>query len=154
MKKMIYSLVVSLAALMALPTVSIAEAGDWLVRARAIYVPPNESATISAINGTVDISNVITPELTYFVSDNVGVELILATTRHSVMALGTDLGDVDLGKVSLLPPTLLLQYHITDLEGFRPYFGAGINLTLFYKKDAPGGTVTSIDYKNKIGFAL
>jgi len=137
-------------------TMAMAEAGSWMVRARGISVTPDESATISAINGTVGISSEIVPELdfSYFLTDNVAAELILATTRHDVSALGTDLGDVDLGKVSLLPPTLTLQYHFTQFESVKPYVGAGVNMTLFYNADPAGGTVTDIDYDTGFGFAL
>ena len=59
------------------------EAGDLFVRARAIYVMPDESATTS-IGGTVGIDNKIVPEVdfTYFIADNIGLELIAATTKH------------------------------------------------------------------------
>ena len=160
MKNLFQKTILGLAVLCALaliPSVSYAGEGDWLIRARGIYVAPNESATITTINGNVTINNVVTPELdfTYFMSDNVAAELILATSRHNVNAVGTTLGDVDLGKVSLLPPTLTLQYHVTDMGKMKPYVGAGINLTLFYNKDvATGSAVTDIDYKNKVGFAL
>ena len=64
------------------------------------------------------------------------------------------LGDVDLGEVSHLPPTLTLQYHPLPKERFSPYLGAGINYTIFYNEDAPGGAVTSIHYQDTFGYAL
>ena len=159
MKKIAYGLTLGLAgfaAVLATPTPVIAEAGDLIIRARAIYVEPAESAVITPIGGTADINGVLTPELdfTYFFTDNVAAELILATTRHSATAVGTDLGDVALGKVSLLPPTLTLQYHFTNHGDIKPYVGAGINFTLFYNVDLPAATVTSIDYSDSFGFAL
>jgi outer membrane protein len=151
------SALIAFVAMVLVPTTVIAEQGELLVRARGIYVSPVESTVTSVIGGGIDVSNVVTPELdfTYFFTDNVATELILATSRHQVTATGTTLGDVDLGKVSLLPPILLLQYHVTGMEGFKPYVGAGINLTIFYSENvATGSAVTSIDYKTRFGFAL
>ncbi|MBX3494236.1 MAG: OmpW family protein [Parvibaculum sp.] len=126
-------------------------AGDIMVRARIIGAIPDEDATTS-IGGNVSVSNDWVPEVdfTYFVTDNIALELIAATTRHDVShsAAGS------LGKVSLLPPTLTLQYHFMPKERFSPYLGAGVNYTFFYNEDAPGGAITSIDYKNSWGWAL
>ncbi|MCB0470335.1 MAG: OmpW family protein, partial [Flavobacteriaceae bacterium] len=97
---------------------------NWQVRLRGIAVIPNESATIEAIGGDVAISNAFVPELdfTYFFNKNLAVELILGTTRHDVKAVSTAVGDIDLGDVWLLPPTLTLQYHL-NTETVRPYIG-------------------------------
>ena len=159
MKKIAYGLTLGLAGVAAMastPTPTLAEAGDLIIRARAIYVEPDESAVLTPINGTAEIDGVVTPELdfTYFFTDNIAAELILATTRHSPSAIGTTLGDVELGKVSLLPPTLTLQYHFINSGGIKPYIGAGVNLTLFYNVDLPAATVTDIDYSDSFGFAL
>lgn len=132
------------------------EAGDLLMRGRAIYVVPDESATTS-IGGNVGINNDIVPELdfTYFVTDNIGVELILATAKHHVTAVNTALGaSAGLGSVMLLPPTLTFQYHFNPKGDFSPYIGAGVNYTFFYSENAPGGAITDIDYDDGFGVAL
>ena len=87
----------------------------WQFRLRGIVVSPDESADIEAIGGDVDISTSVVPEfdITYFFDDNWSLELILGTTKHDVEAIGTDAGDIDLGSVWLLPPTLTAQYHFT-----------------------------------------
>lgn len=133
-----------------------AESGDWLVRLRAINVAPNESADIATIGGDVDIDTSVVPELdiTYFVRDQWAVELILGVTPHDVTAVGTSLGDVDLGDVTLLPPTLTLQYHFNPQGQVRPYVGAGVNYTHFFDADLPAGSaLTSIDYDASFGLA-
>lgn len=133
-----------------------AESGDWLVRLRAINVAPNESADIATIGGDVDIDTSVVPELdiTYFVRDQWAVELILGVTPHDVTAVGTTLGDVDLGDVTLLPPTLTLQYHFNPQGQVRPYVGAGVNYTHFFDADLPAGSaLTSIDYDASFGLA-
>ena len=127
-----------------------------LIRGRGIAVIPRTSADISAIGGDTDISNAYVPELdlTWFFTKNIAVEAIAAIAPHSVDATGTSLGKVDLGNVWLLPPTVLLQYHHPLPNGFKPYVGAGVNYTVFFNEDAPGGTVTDIDYENSFGWAL
>lgn len=133
-----------------------AEQGDWLVRLRGLHVVPNESATIDPIGGDVDIDTSIVPELdiSYFVQDNWAVELILGVTPHDVMAVDTAVGDVDLGDVTLLPPTLTLQYHFNPDGKVRPYVGAGVNYTTFFNEDLPSGSALStIDYDDSFGLA-
>jgi len=126
----------------------------WQVRLRGIVVTPNESATIDAIGGDVDISSTFVPELdfTYFFTENWAAELILATTNHDVKAVNTAAGNIDLGDVWLLPPTLTAQYHFTGGK-FKPYLGAGINYTIFYGADE-GPVADDVDYDSSVGFAL
>lgn len=125
----------------------------WQARFRWVTVLPNESAEIGTIGGNVAISNNVIPELdfTYFFTKNIAAELILGTTKHDVKAVNTTLGNVDLGHVWLLPPTLTLQYHF-NFDNFRPYVGAGGNYTIFY--DSNPGAVVNVSYKNSFGYAF
>jgi len=137
--------------------VALAEAGDWQFRIRAITVQPDEGADIATIGGDVDIGSAVVPEfdITYFFTDNIAAELILGVTPHDVEAVGTSVGDLDLGDVTLLPPTLTVQYHFNPEGQYRPYVGAGVNYTLFFNDDLPGNTVLDgIDYDPSLGFAL
>ena len=130
---------------MALPAQ--AEQGDWLARARLLQLRPAVSSSI----GTLDVSNEVTPEVdfSYFFTDNIAAELILATQRHTVTNSGASLG-----KVSHLPPTVTLQYHFMRKETFRPYVGAGLNYTRFYNTSlALGATPLTVD-QNSWGGAL
>lgn len=141
----------------AMAPAAMAGQGDWMFRLRALHVAPDEGATISPIGGSVDIGTSVVPELdiTYFFTDRIAVELILGVTPHDVSAVNTSLGDVDLGDVWLLPPTLTLQYHFNPDGQVRPYVGAGVNFTHFFNADLPSGSpLTSISYDNSIGFAL
>ncbi|XBQ14907.1 MAG: OmpW family outer membrane protein [Oceanicaulis sp.] len=134
-----------------------ADKGDWLFRLRAINVTPDESASIDPIGGDVDIDTSIVPELdiTYFFADNFAAELILGVTPHDVTAVDTALTDVDLGSVTLLPPTLTFQYHFNPEGRFRPYAGVGVNYTMFFNEDLPTGSpLVSIDYDESLGLAL
>lgn len=109
--------------------------GDWLGRARVLHINPDASS--SALN--IDVNSKVTPELdfSYFVTNNLALELILATRKHEVTANGTPIGSV-----KHLPPTLLLQYHFMPEQRFRPYIGAGLNYTRFYDVDLLGGALT------------
>lgn len=150
--------VLAMALFMAFVNLSIAQDNDpgspWQFRLRGIIVTPDESADIEAIGGDADISTAFVPELdiTYFFDENWSVELILATAKHDVEAVGTAVGDIDLGHVWLLPPTLTGQYHFTGSD-FVPYLGAGVNLTLFYGVDE-GPTADDVEYDTALGFAL
>lgn len=125
----------------------------WQARFRWVSVLPNESATIGTIGGDVEIGKSFIPELdfTYYFTENIAAELILGTTNHDVKAVNTALGNVNLGDVWLLPPTLTLQYHF-NINDFKPYVGAGVNYTIFYNADP--GAVVDVDYENGFGYAL
>lgn len=128
--------------------------GDWMVRLRAIDIRPDESSTITPIGGKADFSNEVVPELdfTYFFNKNWAAELILATSKHKAKAKGTSVGTVDAGSAWVLPPTLTLQYHFTDFEGFKPYLGAGVNYTFYYNEDP--GSQQSLKIDDALGLAL
>ena len=122
-----------------------AAAGDYLVRGRLISVQPASSsapvAGVSAANQTT-----LEVDVTRFLTDNIALELIAATTKHDVALNGAKLGTV-----GVLPPTLTVQYHFLPEEAIRPYVGAGLNYTRFYGVNlAPGMDVA----KNSVGAAL
>ena len=125
------------------------KAGDIVMRARALQVMPEEDADITVIGGNVDASNTLVPEIdfSYYFTDNISAELILATTRHNVSATA---GNLDLGHAWLLPPTLTAQYHFVNDTDITPYIGAGINYTMFYNEKA-GKSINNIDYDNSFG---
>jgi len=124
----------------------------WMVRVRAINVAPDESSTVTGLAaGTkVDADNAYTPEIdfSYFFTDHVAAELILATSKHD---MATNTG-IDLGDVWVLPPTLTLQYHFNPQGQVRPYLGAGLGYLMYYNEDP--GSQTSIDYDNGMIYAL
>jgi outer membrane protein len=120
--------------------------GDWLGRVRVIHIAPDASSTALGL----DASNETTLELdfTYFITNKIGLELILATKQHDVTSNGTRIGEV-----THLPPTLTLQYHFApDSPSFRPYVGAGVNYTRFYDINLQNGA-TTVD-KSSWGGAL
>ena len=131
------------------------EAGDFMIRLRGIAIVPDDRARIDTIGGNTEISNEYVPEIdfSYFLTDSIALELIAATARHDVKAVDTAAGELDLGKVSHLPPTLLLQWHVAPDYFISPYLGAGLNYTLFYDADA-GKDIDKINYDNSWGWAF
>ncbi|RJF86408.1 OmpW family protein [Oleomonas cavernae] len=131
-----------------------ADEGPWQVRVRGLGIFPDASATVDAIPGaTVDIDATVTPEIdiTYFITDNIALELVAATAQ-----VGVDLKnpDLSLGHVWVLPPSLTVQYHFAPHEVIRPYLGAGANYVVFYSADQPAGPITKVEYDNAVGFVL
>ena len=143
-----------------LPQASVAQdntafksAGKWLIGLKVLNLDPDvESATSIGGEATVDDDTVPELDIRYFITDNIAIEAILGTTEHNVGAVGTALGNANLGTVKVLPPTFTLQYHFNSESRFLPYVGAGINYTFFYD-DNPGDAV-GISYKDDFGFAL
>ena len=103
--------------------------GDIIARLRITNVNPQTSVdkTLAAVHA--DVSDDTIPELdfTYMLTNNIGAELILGTSKHDITA-----GGAKIGSVKVLPPTLTMQYHFNPEGQFRPYAGAGINYTRFY----------------------
>ena len=131
------------------------DAGDIMVRLRGVVLAPDASGTTDAIGGSAHVNSDVVPELdfSYFFTQNIAAELILATTRNTVTVRNSTIGTAQLGRVSLLPPTLNLQYHFMPKGQFSPYLGAGLNYTFFYN-EKNGTNITSINYKNNVGYSF
>lgn len=120
--------------------------GPWLVRARAVHL---DSANKDSTGLNLSVNDKWLPEvdITYFFNKNIAAELILTVPqRHTLSAGGTAIGSL-----KHLPPSLLVQYHFTDLPGFKPYVGAGVNYTRFSSIRLPAGV--DVD-RNSFGGAL
>ena len=102
--------------------------GPWKVRLRGVYVMTNNKGVVNGIDGSdLDYSNTTIPELdiSYFFNDNIAAELILGTTMADISGAGSIKGLGKIGETWVLPPTLTLQYHLTNFGDFKPYVGAG-----------------------------
>lgn len=126
--------------------------GPWMVRARAVHL--NSSNGDSTGLG-LGINNKWMPEvdISYFINPNVAVELILTVPqKQSIYSNGTRIGSL-----KHLPPTLTAQYHFTNLGGFKPYLGAGLNYTRFSSVQFDPAIVAALNPsvdKNSFGWAL
>jgi outer membrane protein len=128
MKKSLIALAVAAALV---PSLAMAEAGDIVVRLRATHINPDESSKLDHYlpykQLEVDSNTIPEIDFSYYITKNIAAELILATgTRHEV-TLNTGSSKIDLGKVNLLPPTLLAQWHFNPDQTFDPYVGAGVS---------------------------
>ncbi len=129
-------------------------AGDFFVRGGAAIVMPNESSDNVLGTGELNISNdtQLAATLTYMATDNMGVELLLATPfTHDVSTKG--LGKV--AEVSQLPPSLMAQYYFGKADSkIRPYVGAGVNYTFFFDEKGKGALAdTDVSVDDSLGWA-
>jgi outer membrane protein len=125
----------TLAAVVAPQLASAQDAGNWLVRGRALYLQSaNDNSadlktTLTSLGSKeASINNKWFPEvdISYFFTPNIAAELILTYPQEQKLSI-TGVGEI--GTFKHLPPTLTAQYHFTGLQGFRPYVGAGLNYT-------------------------
>lgn len=132
------------------PLFDFADKDRWIMRLRFIQVQPDESSTVTGLSTDVKAGNAFVPELdfTYFFTDHIAAELILATSQHSMSTTsGTDLGDV-----WILPPQITMQYHFNPEGTFRPYAGAGLGYMIYYGEDSGG--VNNITYDDGVSYTL
>jgi outer membrane protein len=109
-----------------------AQESPWLVRARAVNLNmANEVNTAGLATVGANDKTIGEVDVTYFFNKNVAAELILTVPQKQVVSAGT----TSLGTFKHLPPTLTLQYHFTDFQGFKPYVGAGVNYTKITAND-------------------
>jgi outer membrane protein len=109
----------------------------WLVRLRAVHLDSANGGSTSPDLG-LSMNNKTIPEvdITYFFSPNLAAELVLTVPqRQTVYSNGTDIGTF-----KHLPPSLLMQYHFTNVQGFKPYVGAGVNYTRITNVNLASGT--------------
>ncbi|WP_341888566.1 OmpW family outer membrane protein [Variovorax sp. YR752] len=152
-----------LAATAALPAAAQETQGNWLVRARAVYLKPaNHSAPVADLSIPADaitINSKTIPELdvTYFFTPNIAAELVLTVPQKQTVtvqqsALG---GPVGIGTFKHLPPSLMLQYHFMPTAKIRPYIGAGLNYTRLSSVNLQVPTVGRLQLQNEsFGFAM
>lgn len=104
--------------------------GPWMVRARAVHLDmANKDNT--GLGLTVDNKTIPEVDVSYFFTPNIAAELILTVPQKQTVH--SSVLNADAGTFKHLPPTLLLQYHFTGLNGYKPYVGAGINYTAISK---------------------
>lgn len=114
-----------------------AQESPWLVRVRATHLDmANKDGT--SLGLTVNNKTIPEIDVSYFFNKNVAAELVLTVPqKQTVYSNGTDIGTF-----KHLPPTLLMQYHFTDLGAYKPYLGAGINYTKISSVNLLSGAAT------------
>jgi outer membrane protein len=131
----------------------------WVLRARSLYVLPDESTSnwrgAGARNHQLSIDSSIVPEadISYFFNRHLAAEVILGVTPHTIKAKGDLAGAGNIGEAWLLPATALLQYHFDSIAGAKPYIGAGVNYTVFFGEDT-GPNFRNLKIDNQFGYAV
>ena len=151
------SLVAAMAAIASLaPIVAYAQAAEenpWMLRVRAVDLLWQNGQTDTVSTANVKAKNQLIPEfdISYFFTKNIAAELVLTWPQQVNITAGP--GNTNVGKISALPPSLLIQYHFTDLGAFKPYIGAGVNYTIVgNRQNFPGlGNSGQVD-QNSVGF--
>ena len=144
------SLVVAMAAVASLaPIASQAQSSGenpWMVRVRATDLIWQNGQSGSVVQGAnVKAANKVIPEfdVSYFFTKNIAAELVL--TYPQTININYTANQTNLGSIKALPPSLLLQYHFTDLGALKPYVGAGVNYTIFSNRNNLSNGAYSVD---------
>ena len=125
----IAAVAVALAA--AFPVIAQEAQGNWLIRARAVDLlfDNGQSKTVKTLDIKAEDRWIPEVDISYFFTKNIAAELVLTWPQNIDIKAGSS----KIGQIQALPPSLLIQYHFTDLGAFKPYVGAGVNYTHFYK---------------------
>ncbi|MDU8431914.1 OmpW/AlkL family protein [Pseudomonas syringae] len=144
------------------------ESGDFIVRAGAAHVQPNEDsgevrldgAKVSGTKSTLNGDTQLGLTFAYMLTNHIGIELLAATPfNHTVSVKGLGPGlDGKLADVKHLPPTLSLQYYPMEPSSrFQPYAGVGINYTTFFDNDLTSDRksqgFSNLKLKDSVGLA-
>ncbi len=118
-----------LCALLAAST-GLAQAGNLDVSLGLVNVIPDIDSPVVGASASTETNPIL--NLTYYLNDNLALNTAAGITRHTFKA-----GGATLGKASMAPFHLMLQYHFMPKSTFSPYVGAGIHHTIFFDKDGP-----------------
>jgi outer membrane protein len=130
-------------------SVAQAQDGSFMVRVRAVDVQ-FENGQKDGLPGPIEAESRWIPEidLSYFITKNIAAELVLTYPQ----TVDITMAGANIGKIKALPPSLLVQYHFTDLGAFKPYVGLGVNYTLFFSRDNILNGAAAVD-RSSVGLA-
>lgn len=116
--------------------------GNWMVRLRGTYLDmADKSDPVGGVGASdrIGVNNKWIPELdvSYFFTPHIAAELVLTVPQKQDVYL--DGGKI--GTFRHLPPSLLVQYHFAPHSTWRPYIGAGINVTRIWDAELAGNTL-------------
>jgi outer membrane protein len=152
------SLITILVAVLMAPTLSFAEKGDIVVRARVTHIAPDESSHLdTSIGDKLEVNSNTIPEIdfSYYFTKNIAAELILAVgSRHDVNIGGGVNAGAKLGSINLLPPTLTAQWHFNPDQTIDPYVGAGMSYIRAMDRNLNLGTTGITVESNMFGPVL
>jgi outer membrane protein len=126
-------------------------AGVKILNVRLSEMKPHGRDPITTLAGAstgleADVGYDVMPTLglSYFFTDNIAVEVIAGTTKHTVRAKG-GATNVKVKDTWVLPPVVSVQYHFAPDSKISPYVGAGVNYMLFYGGSNKNGFNLKID---------
>ncbi|WP_278799873.1 OmpW/AlkL family protein [Marinobacter nauticus] len=155
-----FKLSVLAAAVMAVaPAAQAFEAGDFVLRAGAVHVAPDDSSDSITVGGapllgagvdskvSVDTNTQLGLRATYMVTNHLGLGVLGATPfKHNINGGGDLPSDLKLGETKHLPPTLTLQYFpMASSSAFQPYAGVGVNYTVFFEEKTSSNLDTALN---------
>lgn len=160
--KLVAGAVALMAVAAAAPAQAGSENGNFMVRALASGVLPDEKVDVTVtgigtLRDSAEVSTAWIPSatLTYFFSPNVSAELFCCVAQHNVKGKGAAAAFGEVGEMWIFPPTVTLQYHFTGLGALKPYVGAGVTYINFFDEQARGAlSGTKLDVDSAFGFAL
>ncbi len=159
-----FKLGVLAAAVMAVaPAAQAFEAGDFIVRAGAVHVAPDDSSEVITVGSlaalgadarvAVDSNTQLGLRGTYMFTSNLGLGVLAATPfKHNISGAGDIAALGDIGETKQLPPTITLQYYpMKSSSAVQPYAGVGVNYTTFFEEKTVLG---ELDLNDSVGVAV
>jgi outer membrane protein len=137
-----------------------ADEGRWEVRLRALYLDPaNHSDAYTPLGipqDAIHINGKWLPDLDfeYFFTPHWSSELLLTYPQRQTVTIERSVlgGPTAIGTFKHLPPILTLKYNILPYGAFRPYVGAGLNVTVISDTHLNVPTVGRLDLdKTSVG---
>ena len=131
------------------------DAGTWVVRGGVGTVMPDEPAASldEGIDLVVDDGTSLIFGGTYFFSPNWALDILAsAPFKHDLKVEGFG-ESIKIGEVKHLPPTVSMQYHFLPDGKFQPYFGVGLNYTIFSSEKIDPEVADDIDVDASFGVA-
>lgn len=106
------------------PAAHAQDSGSLLLRARVTHLDSVNSDS-TGLKLSVNNKTYGSLDASWFIGPNVAAELSVSSAqRHTLYA-----NNASIGSLRQTPVTLLLQYHLTGMQGWRPYAGLGIHYT-------------------------
>lgn len=120
----------SLLAALLMCCITTAQAANLDLSLGLVNILPDIASPVVGADATDEVKPIL--NLTYYLNDNLALNTAAGITRHTFTA-----GGATLGKASMAPFHLMLQYHFMRHAKLNPYVGAGIHHTVFFDKEGP-----------------
>lgn len=113
-------------------------------------IAKGNGGTLAGLSASTSNDIQLTPSIEYAINPNISAEILLATPfTHNVYLNGTKVASF-----KDLPPTVSLKYSFPSYNGFKAYFGLGINYTILWGEKAYGPLTGSKPHgDNSVGMA-